>query len=199
MDMRCYTASSWKLRAPGAPLSLSISLYLSRWTERARSPRLATAGHGWPPVPCETVIGCTPCSRANPGAVGKYFLSRTNRFSATARGGRDRPRGRPPYGNSFEPRPVIDAPAGPLINLSAPIVYPRRLINSDRPLVSPATCLFFSSIFRRNRQPNRALVSRRLSFNGGEGVGGWMVFNLFGRGTELTELRLNFDVCFDYS
>lgn len=71
--------------------------------------------------------------------------------------------------NSFELRLVIDAPAGPLINLSAPIVYPRRLINSDRRSFRPRPACFSPRYFAAtDSRPARSRPTHRHSFKGGE-------------------------------
>lgn len=141
MDMCCYTASSWKLSSASyldratipPPLSLSVSLPLS------------VSRTGWlGSVPCETVIGCTPCSRANPGAVGKYFLSWRIDFLRQHAGRRDRPRA---YTRKFIPATrrasscgTSDKSSSSSSSLQSP--PPRRLINSDRRSFRPA-CFFF--------------------------------------------------------
>lgn len=112
--------------------SLSLSLFLSflHFLSLSAPLPLSLSPPGWlARVPCETVIGCTPCSCANPGAVGKYFLSwRIDFLRQHVADATDHE----PTRKFIRPPPVIDAPLGPLINLSTPIATPRRLINSDR-------------------------------------------------------------------
>lgn len=116
--------SVWSFRASGVP----VDLWHARYKQSLRSSKWICAVirrrvENWPrpagprPLagsPCETVIGCTPCSCANPGAVGKHFLSWRIDFL------RQRPANRARNGrrNRFRPGQSSIDPPGRLINLS---------------------------------------------------------------------------------